>query len=305
MLSILIGLPGSGKSTWAAKRMRSESQNLIWLSSDKLREEKLGTVTDQSNNELIFKYMFDLTVEALREGKKVIYDATNISSKRRRTLLERIRAEVKTETEALIFALPFEECIKRNEGRERKVPYEVIDRMYKRFEVPTLQEGFDRIGIINTSETRRKRVGEVLISLMEIPQDNPYHVHTIGKHCLEVGNFLIQTVGISDSTTDLICAGLLHDIGKKHCKVFTNKKGEKTEEAHYYGHEHVGAYDILTMDIGEADNLHVATLVQNHMRMHFLETEKAIAKIKRQLSEETYEELILLNRADESCAKNV
>lgn len=305
MLTILIGLPGSGKSTWAELGVAEYFENALWLSSDNLRAQELGDTTDQSNNELIFQKMFDLTVEGLKEGKYVIYDATNISSKRRRVLLEQIRSQVKTEAQALVFAIPFEECVKRNEARERKVPYHVIDRMYKQFEVPTFEEGFDFIDIATCDSIPSKKLGDVLSPLMQIEQDSPYHIYTIGQHCIEAANSLVEEIGINDDTAELIIAALLHDIGKKHCKVFTNKKGEPTEEAHYYGHENVGAYDILTMDLKDLNKVHIAFLVQNHMRMHYLETDKAIAKIKRTMSEETYQELVLLNKADQGAAKNV
>ena len=49
--------------------------------------------------------------------------------------------------ESIIVATQYEKCLEQNKNRERKVPEEVIDRMYKSFQVPTFTEGWDLIDI--------------------------------------------------------------------------------------------------------------------------------------------------------------
>ena len=69
-----------------------------------------------------------------------------------------------------------------------------------------------------------------------------------------------------------LCA--LHDIGKLYTKEFRNYKGEPTEVAHYYGHENLGAYLYLTMELcGRCrtekeikEALYEAALINCHMR---------------------------------------
>ena len=46
-------------------------------------------------------------------------------------------------------ATPYEDCLIRNAQRERKVPEEVIKRMYYNFYVPQYFEGFNDIQIIH------------------------------------------------------------------------------------------------------------------------------------------------------------
>ena len=53
-LFYLVGLPGSGKSTWA-KSM--ECEKTIWLSSDRLREELYNDINDMDHNVEIFEEM--------------------------------------------------------------------------------------------------------------------------------------------------------------------------------------------------------------------------------------------------------
>lgn len=62
-------------------------------------------------------------------------------------------------------------------------------------------------------------------------------------------------------------AARFHDVCKYKCKVFHNAKGEPTEEAHYYNHENVSAYDFIVhyylMPPQRA--IHIANLIANHM----------------------------------------
>ena len=85
---------------------------------------------------------------------------------------------------------------------------------------------------------------------MDIPQDNPNHTLSVLNHCTKAcdifDRMFVTTKGfqppyyVRDAVT-------FHDIGKPYCKTFVNKKGETTEVAHFYDHEHVGAYFVLGM----------------------------------------------------------
>ena len=52
---MLCGIPAAGKSTYAKQLNRLSHNSYMILSSDKIREELLGSAEDQSNNALIFK----------------------------------------------------------------------------------------------------------------------------------------------------------------------------------------------------------------------------------------------------------
>ena len=94
--SMLIGLPGSGKTYYANKYLKQENTTI--LSSDEIRKVLLGSEDAQWGDSTIFKAMNLATIENLKEGLDVVYDATNINSKRRMELLEQIKKEVKEET---------------------------------------------------------------------------------------------------------------------------------------------------------------------------------------------------------------
>lgn len=141
---VLIGIPASGKSTWATNFC--ESTDKVWLSSDIIRKELYGSEEVQDNPQKIFSLMFERTCAALSEHRDVVYDATNLARKRRIDLIKKIKDKFpKILIFGELFATPYEVCLKRNSARARTVPAKAMLRMYKSFEIPTTYEGFDAI----------------------------------------------------------------------------------------------------------------------------------------------------------------
>ena len=147
---MLVGIPGSGKSTHAKSLIHTT--NGIHLSSDGIRAELYGDESTQGNPSEVFELMHKRTLEALANGKNVIYDATNITRKDRASIMSKIPKYV--ETECHIVWAPIETCIERDSKRERTVGKEVIDRMLKRFQAPYYDEGFDSIKIFRPDTYR-------------------------------------------------------------------------------------------------------------------------------------------------------
>lgn len=141
---MMIGIPGSGKSTFAGKI--AESENAVTVSSDKLREELFGTVYEFRKNALLFSEMFGRTCKYLNEGKSVIFDATNIRSSERKRILKRFKAVFKV---CYYIKTPLEKALYQNSTRDRNVPEEVIVKMYDKIQEPQPIEGWDEIYIID------------------------------------------------------------------------------------------------------------------------------------------------------------
>lgn len=129
-----IGLPGSGKSTWA------RAQEMPVFSSDDIRAELYGDASIQGNHEEVFNLLHKRVRECLRNGQSCIMDATNLTPRSRK--VPNLPAHQKV---AVIFETPIEECKRRNANRERVVPEEVIDRMAKKYLPPQAKEKFREI----------------------------------------------------------------------------------------------------------------------------------------------------------------
>ena len=110
---MLVGLPASGKTTYA--KTLKENDGYEHFSSDELRL-SLGFGPGEGSG-AVFQKMLEGSKAALQEGKSVIYDATNLSRKRRIHCLETLKSIICTK-KCIIFAEPYELCLERNSKRD-------------------------------------------------------------------------------------------------------------------------------------------------------------------------------------------
>lgn len=296
---MMVGLVGSGKSYEAQKL--SKEYNATIFSSDALREELFDDVNDQSNNTKLFEELHQRIKDCLQDGKSAIYDATNISYKRRMAFLAELK-KIPCEKICVLMATPYEECLKRNAERERKVPEYVIERMYRSIDIPWFYEGWDDIQIeYGEYENYFGWPWDWIEKADNYNQHNSHHALTLGEHCRQT---LRNVDKISAEcrpimSTELRYAALLHDEGKIFTQTFKNSKGEVTEQAHYYNHENCSCYDSLFYEI-PCNHLYVAQLIQWHMRPYLAwkQSEKAMQKDRRLLGEELFNDICLLHEAD-------
>lgn len=144
ILFVTVGLPYSGKMTWAEKMAQTTGANLVVLSSDEIRGELYGDESCQSNPRRVFELMQERMFEALAEGKNVIYDSTALKRGDRRRLLTAIEnRKVDCTKIAVCFGVTNEQIRERMTLRARCVPMEVIERMRKGYTVPNELEGWD------------------------------------------------------------------------------------------------------------------------------------------------------------------
>ena len=255
---MLTGIPGSGKSTYADF---IKNQHNVYLSSDAIRKELFGNESCQEEHHKVFGLMQERTLEALKNGYDVIYDATNVTRKDRHRILSCLPAYVYKK--CIIVWAPIEYCIERDAARERTVGLDVIKKVLKRFEAPFYDEGFDEIEVAYPRGFSSNIYYDGCIRALEIPHDNPHHTADVAEHCKLCGGNLVNL----DVPDVLKFAGYIHDIGKPFTKTFVNTKGEITDVAHYYGHQAVGAwisYGISHEFVG-ADSILLAWLVSTHM----------------------------------------
>lgn len=295
-LIMMVGLPGSGKST-IAKEL-SYRENAILHSSDDLREELFGDANNQEKNELIFQELHKRIHRDLSGGKSVIYDATNSSYKKRKVFFQTLK--IKCYKECYMVATPYEKCLEQNRNRSRRVPDEVIENIYKGFFIPQYFEGWDNIEIIHNYDDNFD-MAELFDDLDTVSQDNTYHTLTIGEHCKKC----MEYIKANCDYDVLEIAALMHDIGKKFTKKFEDSKGNPTDEAHFYGHQNVSAYMSLfyLKNMSKEKLLEVTKYIQWHMHPLNISTEKARRRTINLLGDEFYKNLMLLHEADNYAKK--
>lgn len=288
---MLVGLPSAGKST-LTEQYKEDGYKIH--SSDQLRIELCGDLKGNNATANIFDELHKRIITDLKNCENVVYDATNLVSKRRRGFLQQIK-KIDCEKIAVVVATPYNDCIDRDKKREKKVGSEVIERMYKSFQIPCKQEGFNRVEIkYNIDDNFYINLYEQLDFLSVIPQNNSNHTLTIGCHCKRVAELLDGQDSI------LRYAGLMHDIGKLFTASFKDSHNKVSNQCHYYSHESVSAYDSMfyVLDRPHLDILETALLINYHMLPHTLREDKTIEKYKNFLGEEFWDKLMLLHEAD-------
>jgi predicted kinase len=141
---VLVGLPGSGKSTWAER----EGDGVGVLSSDAIR----GLLSDDPANQTIHARTFTVLRYLLRHRldlhRPVTYiDATNLTPYERRPYMTFANL-YDCGIEAVFFDVSIEECQRRNRERHRVVPDQAIAEMARRLVPPSTAEGFNRVIVV-------------------------------------------------------------------------------------------------------------------------------------------------------------
>lgn len=155
MAMILVGLPGSGKSTLSRqlREMHSEDRTLVYVSSDQYIEqwaeeegktygEVFSKYADKANNACLKSFH-----DAIRDRNDVLIDRTNMDRGSRRKWLGKLKDAGYMLVAFDVHCDP-EELARRNEARKeqgRAIPDHVMESFRKRYEAPSKDEGFDHV----------------------------------------------------------------------------------------------------------------------------------------------------------------
>jgi predicted kinase len=147
-LYVLVGVPGSGKSTWVSNQLWAK--DCAYVSTDgyvdrfAARMKKTYSEVFQDVMPRAIRLMMRAVRKAQREGKDVIWDqtSTTVASRARK-----FSALPEYYTIAVVFKTPTSrELRKRLASRPGKhIPWKVVSGMINGFVMPSEEEGFDEI----------------------------------------------------------------------------------------------------------------------------------------------------------------
>ncbi|MEL6439361.1 MAG: ATP-binding protein [Cyanobacteria bacterium J06621_8] len=138
----LIGLPASGKSTFA-KKLNHQIPNSVIISTDQIRDRLFGSEEIQGNWNRVENAVIEQVKLAFSYHQSVIYDATNVQLVWRSSFLDKVD-EMNAEWIAWWIRTPVEICQKWNRQRSRQVSERVIENYaeYLNETPPIAAEGF-------------------------------------------------------------------------------------------------------------------------------------------------------------------
>lgn len=147
---ILVGVPGSGKSTWIAKQP-FDWNNTVVASTD-LYVERVAKKEGKPYSEVFkdvmpdaVRHMTQIVIDAVKNNNDIVWDQTSTTTHTRMKKLRMLPNNYRKI--AVVFPTPNAEELKRRLASRpgKEIPDEVMQQMIGRWEEPSEKEGFDKI----------------------------------------------------------------------------------------------------------------------------------------------------------------
>jgi predicted kinase len=226
-LYMMIGLPGSGKST-ISKRV-AEANGLIRLSTDELKD-MYHCQTQEARDKVYYHLIEELQV-ALDRGLDVVFDGLNVDSRTRRKFIADIKVNHPEVTIiGMLVVASIDQCSQRDVERKEQGGHVSGYKLFyflSYFDPPYLEEGFDSLYIWFNDDTIKLK--DILNETHQIQYDE---TSTLYEHLAKTAE------GFDNQLTYL--AAQCHDIGKTQAKYYGK---------HTHLHTRYGAYMFLCTDI--------------------------------------------------------
>ena len=143
-LFIMMGAPGSGKTTWCKNNV---PKNAAYISRDEIR---FNIIKDEdsyfSKEKIVYDIFINKINEALESGLDVYADQTSLNAGSRKKLINALNKKP-DEIIGIYFTTPLDIVLQRNAQRTGRalVPEDVVINMFNSLTRPTLDEGFTEI----------------------------------------------------------------------------------------------------------------------------------------------------------------
>ncbi len=162
-LEVLVGLPGSGKSTRLNFVDDPEFGNTVFVYSTDRYLEMIADTQNSTYGAVFKDYISEATSKmneqlayALSEGVDVYWDQTNMSSKKRKGILSKFPKTYRKECWCIRPPQTDEEwgdlddrLLNRQAETGKFIPHHIIQAMADSYVEPELDEGFDKITIVD------------------------------------------------------------------------------------------------------------------------------------------------------------
>lgn len=126
---LMSGLPLAGKDHWILQY----GNELPMISLDEIREE--FHIPPPKNSEKVARIAVERAKTYLRAKKTFFWNATNIVQETRQKLI-RLFAAYGARVNVFYLETPYQELLKRNKKRARDIPWNVLERMIDKLELP-------------------------------------------------------------------------------------------------------------------------------------------------------------------------
>lgn len=281
---VLAGAPGSGKSTWAKQKQKESDVSCQIFESDAYRLEMFGTLDHEVQNQKHHAPLFEkMRKEFLNQVKyahdadiniDLIYDATNISRKRRIGLYKEIKqTNPNAKVIVVVFYKLLNELLEINEQRvkQKQIPKDKLKHIYINMQPPRLGVDCDDIELVGTRLFEKEPNGthspttpfrlEIEGFYTNISHDNPHHKESIREHinmCIESSNhnWLLEEIA------------QFHDLGK-----FVSRTWDVRGFHTYKGHANLSSmyhFNVAFENIksGNKDYAMINEAILRHMDAH-------------------------------------
>lgn len=157
-LYVLVGLPGSGKSSFVKDKFGTDTTGILVYSTDDYLEtlakqmRKSYNAVFKDNIGYATEHMDALLKAFIEYNADVVWDQTNMSLKKRRSILSKFP---KNYHKTCICRVPprdedewkelHRRILERAEINGKMIPHQIVESMANSYVEPTLEEGFDEV----------------------------------------------------------------------------------------------------------------------------------------------------------------
>ncbi len=139
---IMSGLPGAGKDTYVKKHYPQPEWEIINL--DNIRSQMKISPTDKSGTGKVVQAAKELARVYLRSKRSFVWNATNTTHQMREQLIA-LCLQYDAHVTVVYVEVPYKELFRQNGNREAIVPYNAMQKLINKLEIPDLTEAHEVI----------------------------------------------------------------------------------------------------------------------------------------------------------------